>query len=273
MKYPEPGNRRERVLLFTGGLDSTIMHTLLGEPPCLYVALEQGFPAEAKNLSRLWDALPIDLDVIDAPLPSAAKVDGHIPLRNLHLATIGALITDRVMIGAVRGESSPDKSEKFLRRASAALTEASQGRKITVEAPLRHLTKRQLVKAFIQQVGRQEAERIFSLTRSCYSEHYDRCGRCMACFRRWVALYLNGIEEAHENPPWEMIRPSWRDRLEYLRWAPLPEWPGIAESNLEALAALDLRRRRAAQARGARVRRIAWAPDAPPAFAPGRRRS
>jgi 7-cyano-7-deazaguanine synthase in queuosine biosynthesis len=228
-----------RVLLFTGGLDSVCAYYLLGEPRCVHVNLD------GKTWNDAWNAhddlgIPVEFAESrwDRDTHAPTSEDGHIPLRNLHLATVGALYGDRVILGAVRGESSPDKSDKFLRAASKALTAASKGRTIKVEAPLKHMTKRQLVAALITHVGEKRGREIVASTRSCYSLYHPRCGACMACFRRWVALSLNGIHEQHENPPWEWGVPTWGERLDYLLDAPLGEWPGIAQTNLEAWWAL-----------------------------------
>lgn len=181
----------------------------------------------------------IKLKIMDAPWDVLGQPDGHIPLRNLHLVTIAATYSDRIVLGALKGESSPDKSDAFLRAASAALTEASQGRKIRVEAPLKRWTKTQLVSRLIKEVGFEEASLLIASTRSCYAPA-GRCGRCMACFRRWVALASNGIHEAHDSPPWNFPLPPWEDRIRYLRQAPMAEWPGIMRNNLEAWLALHV---------------------------------
>jgi 7-cyano-7-deazaguanine synthase in queuosine biosynthesis len=230
---------RERVLLFTGGLDSVAAFVLLDKPKLLYVCLGEydALPRDHEAAFNACELLGGTMDIAFLPW-ATAQPDGHIPLRNLHLATAGALYGDRVILGAVKGESSPDKSDRFLRLAGQVCTAASQGRRITVEAPLKKWTKRQLVKKLIDKLGHANARALILETRSCYSQDTERCGKCMACFRRWVALSLNGIFEQYDTPPWETLQPAWPERIRYLRQTPAGEWSGILQANLEAAAAL-----------------------------------
>jgi 7-cyano-7-deazaguanine synthase in queuosine biosynthesis len=237
------------VLLFSGGLDSTIAYHLLAKPPLLYVKIGHAYQAaELNTISLLQNANAVGhvMEVEGANIGSEEEADGHIPYRNLHLATVAAFFGRTVYFGALRGESSKDKSARFYRQVSRLLSYL-EDEPIKVIAPFRHLTKKQLVATYLEKGGDPE---ILKLTRSCYAAHlpagFIGCGQCMACFRRWVAMSLNGIDEPHLRDPsqWKAVqRENWQEWMPYLVGANPMEWGGIALNNLDAYHALTQRRR------------------------------
>lgn len=230
------------MLLFTGGLDSLMAWRLAGEPECLYLH-QPGNPyadQEVEAIGRLMRRLP-DLQVRVAPGPPQPPVeaDGHVQHRNLSLIVAAAQYSDVVMIGALKGETSPDKSRSFMRSAEAVLSK-SERRQVTVLAPLKNKTKAQALRRHLKRWPLdQEALRD---TYSCYEG--DECGQCQACFRRWVALYLNGVEwwTDWKSPPW--IRKTTTADLTYLTRT--GEWYGVGVNNIEAWKAMRRKRREVA---------------------------
>lgn len=242
------------ILLFSGGLDSFAAWRLLRHPRPVYFALGHRYQdrelAAIRRLTDLSRNLPsrLDVEIVDRlRLGDLEQPDGFIPLRNLLLASAGVLALkpgSAVYLGGLRGEASRDKSRRFFRESSRLLS-FLEGRKITVAAPFRHVTKSQLVAEYIRQFPAEQ--HLLRATRSCYSEQVLTsplvgCGRCMACFRRWVAMTNNGIQEHFLEPPytWSVVQqrnwPTWWGNL---RKAPLAEWGGILNNNLDAWRAMQ----------------------------------
>lgn len=251
------------ILPFSGGLDSVVLFRLLREPPCVYVRWEsryEGAELETiRNLQALAHAtdLPVpDVTVLQGPQLGQWEQhpEGHVPQRNLVLltyiaawaqATLGVRRVE-IPLGAVAGESSPDKSWRFIHHATRALSAASDGGKqVEVTAPLKIRTKAQNVARYLRQHP-SEAERRFLLaSRSCHRlASLERgtvgCGACRACFRRWVALRLNGItERTMTDPARELFTSDLRANLKRgLRRVPLADWPGVLVNNLDAWRAV-----------------------------------
>ncbi len=239
----------KKVLLFSGGMDSYMAWNLLGKPIPLY--LEIGHRYEEKESQVIQQLMRADDELVVVYsgrifIGDLEEPDGHIPLRNLLFIQEAVLAgADTVYIGALRGESSQDKAGWFFRNTSRTLSKL-MGKKIVVQAPFRGFTKSKLVREFIR--CHPDKLDVLLMTRSCYNmaevpEEFVGCGRCMACFRRWVAMTLNGIRENYQYPPyeWKVVQTEgWKSWLRYLRGVTLVELPGIIENNLEAAYAIRL---------------------------------
>lgn len=228
-----------RVLLFSGGLDSLCLWYLTGRPACVYVRIGHAYEsAELFAVGRLMRQVPdLEVRVVDGPkVGPLEEPDGHIPHRNIALITAAAAFcpdADEVLLGALLGEASPDKSTRFLRRTSRALA-ASEARPFRVVAPGRRWTKTGLVRRFIA----ANPDRVDELaaTRSCYSVIANGpCGSCPACFRRSVALWHAGLTDRPVTLPRTASRSAaWTAA----RRAGVTRWPGMAVNNAIAGAAL-----------------------------------
>lgn len=235
------------VQLFSGGLDSLCVWLLRDPPPAaVYVTTGADYEtAELRTLDRLTDVVDgLYVQVVPGPsIGSLAARDGHVPHRNLNLLAAAAAHTgaDRLTLGAVCGEGSPDKTGRFLRAASRVLT-ASEGRPVTVQAPARRMTKTQLVEACCAARGRREVADLLPFTRSCYTATRLPCGRCQACFRRDVALYRTGLSDRRPQRPAAGLTLG---PAHALHLTPPSHWVGMLANNAGAAAALaGLRTRR-----------------------------
>lgn len=241
-------------LLYSGGLDSLMLWRLAQPEFSVYVQVGAAYEAdELATVRRLQDMVAgLRVHVVQGPtwLGDLEQADGHIPLRNLVLATTAAAWTpavDQVLLGAVRGESSPDKSRAFVRSASRALSRAA-GHRVQLRAPLRRHSKAWWL---AQHLARwpQDREALLA-THSCYEpgqpDGVAGCGCCMACFRRWVATSLAGLPEPYVNDPAERMLagaiPGSRPGLGALRRTPVREWPAFLGNQLVAYRALRARR-------------------------------
>jgi 7-cyano-7-deazaguanine synthase len=122
----------------------------------------------------------------------------YVPFRNAHLLSIATSWAEvigatRIFIGAVEEDSSgyPDCREVFYRAFNQVIMMGTKPEtSITIETPLIHLKKSQIVKKGI------ELEAPLKLTWSCYQNSEKACGRCESC-----ALRLKGFNEAGVKDP------------------------------------------------------------------------
>lgn len=221
------------ILLFSGGLDSFCLWHLLGKPPCLYVKLGHRYQdVELAAIKLLQKVAGVDVQFDDRLcLGDLEADDAHIPLRNLYLVMIASQYDAEVAIGALRGEYSTDKDGRFEKLSNALLSHCL-GHKIRLLRPASRLTKTGLVREYLRRGGNPDWLR---LTVSCYNDGF--CGQCQSCFRRWVAMTLNGIHEDYKSNP-ALMAAEWRDGLKKHGWLGIwRTWP----SNLDAALALAKR--------------------------------
>lgn len=245
----------KEILLMSSGMDSFMTWRLLKRPDALYCAIGHAYEErERTELARLRVSceragLPLALTTTTRVfLGDRERSDGHVPLRNLFFAACAAIQNEKVdtiYLGALRGESSQDKSGRFFRRASVLLSQLCH-RRIRVVAPFRHLTKTQLVQKYLETYRFEQDIQLLLQTYSCYNsdrvpDGYKGCGECMACFRRWVAMTNNGLHEKYVKPPqhWHVIHASqYGDWYKAMVKSGVTEWPGIIQNNVEAARAL-----------------------------------
>ena len=230
---------RRRIQLFSGGLDSYILWYLLDKPEAVYVRYGHKYQHRELDTITALQALEPDLRVtlLDGPqIGELEQADGHIPHRNLLLVTtaVASLNPGIVYLGALRGEASLDKSHRFLRRTSRLLSFSEQP--VKVRSPSKRYTKTQLVARFIERFP-GKVERL-AVTRSCYADTALPCGRCVACYKRWVAMTNNGIEEVYQTSPGYGVERSLPALLPYLWRMPLREWPAVIQNTLDAVRAM-----------------------------------
>jgi len=210
---------RELCILYSGGLDSTIMWYYaeaqgITDKMALWVDIGQPYREKEYNAAR---RAPFPVMVIQ--MPNVVPLQNEhgagitlqqqvIPGRNLLFVTLaGCLLFKRVWMGALDGEmhgqiSSRDKSPEFLHMASGLLSYTLKKflPEVRVEAPFRHMTKAEVVRwALAHNVPRE----VLLKTSTCYHPTLSRCGECGTCFKRWIAFTLNGIQETYSRPPWE----------------------------------------------------------------------
>lgn len=191
----------KELLLFSGGMDSYIAWHYLGKPQCLYVDL--GHRYAVKERLSLFELRKHDSEmnfIIDTRLKlgDMEQDDAYIPMRNSFLLHVAALYEpDKIWLVAQKGEMSiPDRSPEFFHNMSALLSMLN-GRNIEVDTPFKDMTKVDMV-AWYQNRGLPINKLL--ATSSCY--HGNNCGKCAACFRRFIALELNGISEKYLVDPW-----------------------------------------------------------------------
>lgn len=222
-----PGRRRA-VVLASGGMDSTVtlclaareheialLHATYGQrtavrerhsfvrladrfgvPPALRRVLDLGFLGQLGGSALTDRSLPVPVDgagpEVGAGLPAT-----YVPFRNAHLLAAGVswaqlLGARAVFIGAVEEDSSgyPDCGEAFLESFErAARLGTGLGEAISIEAPLVHMTKGEIVRTGAA-LGAP-----FELTWSCYQDDEEACGRCESCRLRLAGFRDAGLRD------------------------------------------------------------------------------
>lgn len=210
---------KKLTLLVSGGLDSVIAYYYAlangyAEDEIFPIWFDLGQPYNWKE-EQVIDRLPfkvnkMHIDLIreefdNVPTPESDKQ--IIPGRNLLFAVIGASFGDTIWLSALDGERNPfakerDKSEKFFADATDLLTYVFNilRPETKLETPFKDMTKREAVKWALDNGVSKE---LLMMTSTCYDDKEKACGVCPTCFKRWVAMYSNGIEEEHSeaNPP------------------------------------------------------------------------
>lgn len=182
-----------RVLLFTGGLDSTALAWMLRPEKLLFLNYGQrSAKGEERAARAVATAVGINLDIrhVDlsafglgtmsasgAPLASISKAPEFWPYRNQMLITLAAMTyagdpMTEILVGTVVGDDvHPDGRKEFV---SAVNTLVRQQSGVRVVAPAIEMTTTQLVrKAAVP-------KSVLGWTFSCHTGEWA-CGSCRGC--------------------------------------------------------------------------------------------
>lgn len=198
------------VVLASGGMDSFIAWWLTGRE-ALNVFVDVGHKYAHKEweaVQRLGERVPRfrNIHTTGRGLGAYELPSGIIPNRNAHLILTAATYGSHIVLGVLHGEINSDKSVDFFRAMQHVLNIGNlpqywnHGQDIVyrVTSPLRHMTKTEAVRAYLEAKG----ERSWLLqTVSCYSAFDGHCGACPSCFKRWVALRNNHIPQHFHHDP------------------------------------------------------------------------
>lgn len=199
---------QHRCLLNSGGMDSFIAWYLesrsANAPMNVFVDIGHKYAErERQALTRLafhnsrfrW------IEVKGAPIGQLETPSGIIPNRNAEMILAASTAGyDEIMLGILHGEINSDKSPEFLGTMQAMLDITWRAqywndvpRHHRVWSPIKHLTKTELVRVYLNHGGSPNA---LLDTVSCYTGTSLHCGECASCFKRWMALACNGISQA-----------------------------------------------------------------------------
>jgi len=208
----------KEVLLFSGGMDSLIYAWLLQPDLLLYIPTG----ARYENTESWWvsqllfqNMLPQKSEFLTLggalDLGRYERDDLIVPNRNAHLVLLASHYADTIYLASVYGDRSTDKDEGFYELMAGLLTHMWQAqhwtaaRRFKIDAPFKDATKRELVKLYLEDGGNPDALRI---SYSCYRGERKHCGVCKPCFRKRVALELNGI----------ILKDYWEADFWHCRW-------------------------------------------------------
>lgn len=199
------------VILSSGGMDSFLAWYLFYRDKNavnLFVNIGQKYlTKELESFNALSTSIP-DFQVIYHVGPAIGHTDtptGIIPNRNAYLILAASTYGTEIVLGVLNGEINSDKSRTFFMAMEQVLNVANMKQywnphetKFTVFSPLRFHSKSSLIDLYLKSGGKPEW---LSLTTSCYSSVKGRCGACPSCFKRWVAMRNNQLEEEYLEHP------------------------------------------------------------------------
>ncbi|MHC5115209.1 MAG: 7-cyano-7-deazaguanine synthase QueC [Planctomycetota bacterium] len=223
-----PAEIQKAVLLLSGGLDSATAGAIARAEGYALHALSfdygQRHRHELDAAERVAEALGVvehrrvafDLrvfggsaltDEIDVPKHAAAGADDEIPVtyvpaRNTIFLSFGLgyaeVIDARAIVIGVNAldysgypDCRPAFIETFERLANLATKAGVEGRKLTVHAPLLHMTKAEIIRRGVE-LGVD-----YGLTHSCYDPADDGtpCGACDSCTLRAAGFREAGVDD------------------------------------------------------------------------------
>jgi 7-cyano-7-deazaguanine synthase len=216
-------HKTRAVVLMSGGMDSCVTTAIARQNyEIAAVHASYGQPTERQELQsfhKLADhfgaaqRLAVKLDhfraiggssltdsglrIHDADLSSREIPNTYVPFRNAHFLSIATswaevLGATKIFIGAVWEDSSgypdcrPEYYDAFNKVIEAGTRPTTH---ITIETPLIHLSKREIVKKGV------ELGAPFHLTWSCYRDSDIACGVCDSCALRLRAFQQAGVED------------------------------------------------------------------------------
>jgi len=189
------------VVLLSGGLDS--LSALLwaieqygkNNVTPLYVDLGHRYVhKEIEAVKKITNYLNLDWKLAKAKfVGNLEREDGHIPYRNLfliltavyHLPDGGVVVIQNTQTGE---EAISDRRLEFNQEVETLLNKL-ESRQIEIICPFPHFTKGQIVKWLASRVPKD----LIKETIGCFSPIGKNCGRCSACFRRWISLEAAGL--------------------------------------------------------------------------------
>ncbi len=196
-------------VLVSGGLDSTVLYLMTkGEKAAHYFDIGQPY-ADKERASLAKNGIPFMSEKVEGIPNINTQTWKHVlPARNLLFAQ---LLADKyplnqvdILFASTEGEmpqTGGDKSYEFLDVANEHL--AATGK--VIKAPIQHLTKTELVSWAVNNGHEEEVRN----TISCYGGgESNRCGKCPACYKTWVAFSNNGIELDFDTDPLEGCKPE-----------------------------------------------------------------
>ncbi len=216
-------HKTRAVVLMSGGMDSCVTAAIArqdGEIAVLHASYGQlterrelqSFHALADHFGAV-QRLTVKLDhfraiggssltdssmpIHDADLSNRDIPNTYVPFRNAHFLSMATswaevLGATEIFIGAVWEDSSgypdcrPEYYDAFNRVIRAGTRPATN---ITIQTPLIHLSKRDIVKKGVQ------LNAPFHLTWSCYRDSDIACGACDSCALRLRAFQQVGVED------------------------------------------------------------------------------
>ncbi len=216
--------KKRAVCIISGGMDSTLAAYMMKDKgyDIIGVHFNYGQRTEQKELScfeniceklEVIERYVLDMDFFkqlgasaltdqNIDVPTGGIEEGvpvtYVPFRNGIFLSMAAAIAEKhaasaIAIGVVEEDSSgyPDCRESFIEAMQHAINLGTkEDTNITIEMPLVHLKKSQIVKKAVSMSVPLE------LTWSCYQNEDEACGVCDSC-----RLRLKGFEEAGVSDP------------------------------------------------------------------------
>lgn len=187
-----------KILLYSGGMDSWLMDKLWKPDIKLYIDLKGRYNSqEIKHL-------PKDVIVENLDLSKWEREDRILPLRNLYLCMLATNYADKdgceILLGATAGDRVLDKSYEFAEKTSDLLSYLYSiqwwnpvQKTIRICLDYKNKTKEELLQLYVNQGG--TLEKAWKESFSCYEpdENGNVCMSCKPCFRKFVSFAKMGF--------------------------------------------------------------------------------
>lgn len=188
----------KKILCLSGGLDSTIAYHELGKPPTIFFDTKTYSDIEKEKVLAMAPDTIIDTTLDFSSICVDTKA--FVPYRNLLFAARAADYADEIIIAGVDDDKVVDKTPNaFISMATVLndlLPDKQRNKKVT--SPFWGRTKAEIVSDFLENV--ENGAEILKGAFSCYTPvDGEECHKCPACFRKWNALWENGIETEFHN--------------------------------------------------------------------------
>ena len=209
----------ERVLMYSGGLDSFILKHLYDfeDEECLFINI--GTDENQVEENHIKKYFP-KIKVLQFPLVRWELSNKIIPFRNSFLALAAAQYAECIYFGYTIGDTTRDKDYVFKAQMEGMLNYfAGTGDKIGIKLnkgyeiymPFKQTTKSELVFQFLE-TGYNYQD-LFEKSVSCYEGSDIPCGKCRSCLRKYVAVWVGfkkyglniAVESFFKNNPRKML--------------------------------------------------------------------
>lgn len=188
------------VLLASGGVDSTIAFFYLQKPQPIYFKLGHRYQRKEMrcliNLSKIIKGFNVKF-IEDLKLGKFEYGENaYIPHRNLLLALMASNFGNKIYLVGIKGDRVPDKSPEAYEVMSFAINfiQKPDEPRVKVVSPFWSMTKVDIIKWFINEYGKDYAQKVLQTSVSCYDEKtLKSCGKCASCFRKSVAMAYCGL--------------------------------------------------------------------------------
>lgn len=201
----------KHVVLFSGGVDSVCTLMCLRLARTIYY--DVGYEYAAQEIEAARETLKVleeitqysyELEVRNLDLTSISRggENAFIPYRNaliaLHAAAefVGEGEPTLLWMGGLRDDNVADKSPEAFKLVTDVIR-ATGPANVVLHSPFWEMSKAEVVAAMTDEtkpmyhrVSRDEFQRVMRVSSSCYKG--TNCGDCPSCFRKAVALKVNG---------------------------------------------------------------------------------
>ena len=206
-------------IMVSGGLDSYIAYRIATADnkkiaqyeDIIPIFVNLGQPYAQKELQTCKKLFGEELIIVDSELykhqaHEATLLNPEIFGRNTLCAFFGAVYSDITWLCALETEMTRftvrDKQPEFFHLCSSLFTFVfkAQREETIVLTPFHDISKTEMIKLALVNEFVTHAELMETV--SCYHSEKMLCGKCLTCFKRWIAMTNNGIHEPYEAHPY-----------------------------------------------------------------------
>jgi len=186
----------DKILLFSGGIDSLSAWFYLGKPKAMYINLKTKYSKKEmkciKELQKLIPDLTVDIinDINFGQFEE--KKNAYIPNRNLLLSIIASNYSNNIILAGIKDDVVEDKNPKAFKEMSKLLTLISKQRNIKITSPFWDMSKIDIINWMKKNVDNYQ--KILETSVSCYSKGNKQCGNCPSCLRKAIAFENCGLD-------------------------------------------------------------------------------